>query len=98
MKPFYLWLEQLLKDDVKTVVISALFPELDEEDAENSLEMPLNSFDESKINELLASQEVQERLAGRDPYQEIERGMSIRSFIDWLSEPNNPMGISDENI
>ena len=98
MKLFSLWLEQMSQNDVKITVISSLFPELDEEGAESSLDIPLNSFDEVKINDMLDNQEVQDRLAGRDPYQQIEKGVTIRAFIDWLSEPNNPMGVSDENI
>ena len=89
--------KQRESDNVKSAVISTLFPELDEKEAEQSLNMRLSSFDSQKLRDLLENQEIIDRLAGRNAQDQIDREISVRAFIDWLSE-SNPMGLTGEEL
>jgi hypothetical protein len=75
-------------EDVKKVVITNLFPSLDPEQAEDNMDLPLDSLDSSLKHQLLQSGEIQDRLAGRDAAKFIasKNGVTVADFIRWVAD------------
>ena len=91
-KTFNIWLED--KDEMenlKGVVFTALFSELDPLEADANLDLKFHTLDGVKIRDMLQNMKIITAMHGRDPQPIIKNG-SIRDFLDWLVDDKESQG------
>jgi len=90
---FLIWLERRDFEIVKNVVLSSLFPDLGNKEAEDNVNMKITDLDNSLIDDMLKRGEIEERLEGRDVDQFLSnKNVTIANFIDWITQ--NPAALA----
>ena len=86
---FLIWLETREDlENIKKTVLSALFPTLDGQQAEDNMMLTMDTLDSDLIDNMLDNGNVRERLGSRNPHQYLKskKGITVQQFIQWLGD------------
>ena len=86
MIQFKVWSEARDYKNIKNTVLSSLFPTLDQAQAEENLNITIDTIDPEIIDQMLNNGNIKTKLNIRDPHQFLQsrKGITIQQFIDWL--------------
>ena len=86
MKKFNIWLEEREEaENITDIIFTALFSDMDPQEAKANMDMKLSDLDTQKVHQMLEIQPIRDLIGDRDP-KPLMHG-SIQDFINWLIQP-----------